>query len=89
MIEIMKIYWYVPVIEANPLFTPVDYDYFKDGKTYIIRLFCASGKRYEIKLKAQIVGKIDFSTETLIKVPAKPEKGFKLSILLVYTRWYK
>lgn len=56
--------------------TPVDYDYFKDGKTYIIRLFCASGKRYEIKLKAQIVGKIDFSTETLIKVPAKPEKGF-------------
>lgn len=56
--------------------TPIDYDYFKEGKTYTIRLFCVNGKRYEIKMKAQIVGNIDFSTHTLIKVPASPEKGF-------------
>jgi len=55
--------------------SPFEYEYFKDGKTYTIRLFTRNNK-YEFNIKATNLSNLDFSKDNLIKIPANPEKGF-------------
>jgi len=45
-------------------------------KEYSIRIFTKSGNKYEIKMIAKDTIEIDNNKESLIKVSAKPDKGF-------------
>lgn len=45
-------------------------------KTYSVRIFTEDENQYVISLKAYNLRKIDFSQDTIVLIPANPEKGF-------------
>lgn len=66
--------------------SPFEYEYFKDEKTYTIRLFTRNNKRYEFNVKATNLAKLDFTQDNLIKIPANPDKGFNYPYWLFVPR---
>lgn len=69
---------FVPVeIELNKnIITITPSEYLKDGNSYSIYIFTNDGNKYVINLKAHNVKSINFSQDTLLLIPANPEKGF-------------
>lgn len=51
-------------------------EHLKNEATYSIRLFTSDDKQYLVNVKAYDLMKIDFTKDTLVLIPAKPEKGF-------------
>lgn len=58
----------------------------KDGATYQVRIFAGDDSRYAVNLKAYNLKSIDFSRETVVKIPANPERGFNYPYYLVIPR---
>jgi len=64
-------------IEVNKnVITIAPSDYLKNEKSYTIRIFTSDDSQYVLNLTAYALKDIDFSENTLVLIPPKPEEGF-------------